>query len=264
MNAALEQLITLQAIDLDLKRLRDQLLEAPRRVAAAESAKKAAEGKVAATQDALAKEDALRRRHESDIADHRNKIGRLKRQLDAATSTQQVAAYEREIAFGDESIAKLEDAELASMELTETLESELATNRLGLESADATLVRTRGNATTLKERNTPSIAALEAERSGLRSALATSDENAPTLATYDRIAKSRGSGVSEAVDHKCSACQMMVRPQRWNDLTGREHANDLYTCETCGRLLFWDPRRDAPGSWPPGERLAQAHAAQTA
>ena len=261
MNAALEQLVTLQAIDLDLKRLREQLAEAPRRVAAAEAAKKVAEAKVAGLQDAHAREEALRRRQESDVADHRTKISRLRKQLDAATSTQQVAAYEREIAFGDESIAKLEDAELESMERTESLDGELAAAKQSLSGADATVVRARGNASTLKERNTPAIAALESERVALRSTLSASEDGSAPLAIYDRVTKVRGSGVSEAVDHKCSACQMMVRPQRWNDLTGREHADDIYTCETCARLLFWDPRRDAPGPWAPGERLAQANAA---
>jgi hypothetical protein len=55
---------------------------------------------------------------------------------------------------------------------------------------------------------------------------------------------------------------MMVRPQRWNDLTDRdpnsEYANTLFTCETCGRILFYDPRQDAPIRWAPGEKLAAA------
>ena len=261
MNPSLEQLITLQAIDLELKRLRDQLVEAPRRVAAADAAKKQAASALAATQASLTKEEALRRAHESSIADHRNKIARLTRQLDIATSTQQVSAYEHEITFGESSISKLEDEELASMERAENLDVELALRKMALEAAEAALERARANSATLTERNTPAIASLDAERKVLRSQLEASDEGAAPLATYDRVAKSKGSGISEAVDHKCSACQMLVRPQRWNDLTGREHANDLYTCETCGRLLFWDPRRDTPGAWAPGERLAQAKAA---
>ena len=55
---------------------------------------------------------------------------------------------------------------------------------------------------------------------------------------------------------------MMIRSQRWNDLTDRdpnsEYANTIFTCETCGRLLFYDPRTDAPVRWAPGEKLAAA------
>jgi hypothetical protein len=51
---------------------------------------------------------------------------------------------------------------------------------------------------------------------------------------------------------------MMVRPQRWNDLTARDNDEQLFTCETCGRILFYDPRRDVPGAWAAGERLTGA------
>ena len=39
---------------------------------------------------------------------------------------------------------------------------------------------------------------------------------------------------------------MLVRPQRWNDLRERSNDEAMFTCETCGRLLYWDPARDAP------------------
>ncbi len=53
---------------------------------------------------------------------------------------------------------------------------------------------------------------------------------------------------------------MLLRPQRWNDLTGRDHEDTLFTCETCGRLLFYDPRRNNPTPWPPGDRLKSSQA----
>jgi hypothetical protein len=55
---------------------------------------------------------------------------------------------------------------------------------------------------------------------------------------------------------------MMVRPQRWNDLTNRdaasEFADTIFSCETCGRMLFYNPRRDAPVAFPAGDRLTSA------
>ena len=66
------------------------------------------------------------------------------------------------------------------------------------------------------------------------------------LSTYDRIAKAKGTAVAEALNQKCMACQMMVRPQRWNDLRDRNNEETMMTCESCGRLLYYDPARDAP------------------
>src|SRR6185312_17278882 len=85
------------------------------------------------------------------------------------------------------------------------------------------------------------LAAVERQRAAVRMEIG---EDA--LSMYDRIAKSKGTAVSEAAGQKCSACQMMLRPQRWNDLRDRGNSETMMTCESCGRLLYYDPARDAP------------------
>jgi hypothetical protein len=90
------------------------------------------------------------------------------------------------------------------------------------------------------------LAAVEAERVAERAEIAKTDSGETALSTYDRIAKAKGTAVSEAINQKCSACQMMVRPQKWNDLRDRDHDDEMMTCESCGRLLYYDPARDAP------------------
>lgn len=253
MNADLEHLIVLQAQDLELARLRAEQADAPRRVAAAEAAFKAAEAALAATRASLTKEESLRRRQELDTDTHRGKITRLRRQMDGATSAAQINALEHEITFAESAIRTLEDEELNSLERTEQLESTQSTQTTALENARSALDAERLRAADTLDRTRASITGIQSERSALRAQIAETP-----LAQYDRIAKAKGSALSEALDHKCSACQMMVRPQRWNDLTGRDHDDQIFTCETCGRMLFWDPRRDAPRSWPPGQRLAEA------
>ncbi len=43
---------------------------------------------------------------------------------------------------------------------------------------------------------------------------------------------------------------MMLRPQRWNEIRDNSPdsptANTIPTCESCGRMLYYDPARDAP------------------
>jgi predicted nucleic acid-binding Zn-ribbon protein len=262
MNADLESLVILQSHDLELKRLREERSDAPRRIAAAESARASAESSLAAAKAALAKEETLRRSHEVDIAAHRAKMARLTKQMETATSAAQITALEHEISFANTAISALEDEELASLERTDTHEAARALHAAQLANLTEALgaERTRGLVTV--RRTDAAITALEAQRATLRAAIeAASPDATPTgaalLSTYDRVAKAKGTALSEAVNHKCSACQMLVRPQRWNDLTDRDphspHAATIFTCETCGRLLYYDPRRDAPTPWPPAK-----------
>lgn len=251
MNATLDQLVTLQAIDLELKHARAELAEAPKRVARAELALKHAEAALAAAKKSLSTEEALRRSQESDIADRRGKIARLQKQMESATSAAQITAYEHEITFAQEAIVKLEDEELASMSRTEVAEVEEAAATTLVANTTASLTAERTRAADTLTRNTAFVETHEAERTALRAQIEES-----SLSVYDRISKGKGTGISEALDHKCSACQMVVRPQRWNDLTGRDFLESIYNCESCGRMLFYDPRRDAPGPWPAGDRLA--------
>ena len=258
MNADLEHLIILQAQDLELRRLRAELADAPIQVAAAQTARALAEVALAEANRALAKEETLRRSQELEVKDRQGKISRLRKQMETATSAAQITALEHEITFSEQTIAKLEDDELASLERTDQHDLARSKATLTLEVTTATLAAARVRAADIAARNTAAIASVETERAATRALI---DE--ARLSVYDRIAKAKGTGLSEAVDHKCAACQMMVRPQRWNDLTDRdpnsEYANTIFTCETCGRMLFYDPRRDAPIRWAPGEKLAAAN-----
>jgi predicted nucleic acid-binding Zn-ribbon protein len=245
MNPDLEHLIHLQAHDLELKRLRAELADAPVRVSAAQTARAKAEVALTANKNSLAKELVLRNSQETEAATQRNKIARLRKQMESATSAAQISALEHEITFAEQAISRLEDEELASLERTEQLEAQQTALTDQLAATTSALEATRARAAEVTQHNTAAIADIEAKRSALRPLIS---EN--ILSNYDRIAKAKGTAVSEAVDHKCAACQMMVRPQRWNDLTDRDpnsqFANTIFNCETCGRMLFYDPRRDAP------------------
>jgi len=257
MNADLEHLIILQAQDLELRRLRAELADAPIQVTAAQTARARAEVALAEANKSLLKEETLRRSQELDVKDRQGKISRLRKQMETATSAAQIAALEHEISFSEQTIATLEDEELASLERTDAFDLARGKATLTLEVTTATLAAARVRAADIATRNTATIAGIETERAALRAQI---DE--ARLSVYDRISKAKGTGVSQAIDHKCAACQMMVRPQRWNDLTDRdpnsEYANTIFTCETCGRILFYDPRQDAPIRWAPGEKLAAA------
>jgi predicted nucleic acid-binding Zn-ribbon protein len=232
--------MTLQKYDLEAKRLRDEMAALPKLVAQLEIRAKATVGQRAVVIDLIAKEELLRRRQESDVKDHQVKIAKIRKQLDNATDTKQVTAFEHEIQFAQSAINKLEDEELESMERTEQLEAQRKLADDAVAAAEAKFAGERERAIGTIAKDKTELAALEATRVEHRKTIG---EDA--LSTYDRIAKSKGTGIAEVWMQKCTACQMMQRPQRWNDLRDRDN-NELFTCESCGRLLWYDPARDSP------------------
>ena len=241
MHPDLAKLVVLQGYDVEAKRLRDEMVALPKLVASLEAKLKAVEGQRAVVIDLSAKEEALRRRQESDVKDHQGKIAKVRKQLDQATTTVQVTAFEHEIAFAQGEISKLEDAELESMERSEALAAQKMLADEAVESAQKILEREKIRAAETIAADKTALAAVEAQRTDLRPQI---DEDA--LSMYDRIAKGKGTAVSEGINQKCTACQMMIRPQKWNDLRDRDNDNTMMTCESCGRLLYYDPARDAP------------------
>ena len=148
MNPDLEHLIVLQSQDLELRRLRQELIDAPIRVAAAQTARAKAEVALTNTKASLLKEEVLRRSQQTDVKDRQGKIARLRKQMETATSAAQIAALEHEINFSEQTIAKLEDEELASLERTDKLEISRGEATLLLEVTTATLAASAPNSPT--------------------------------------------------------------------------------------------------------------------
>jgi len=245
MHPDLEKLILLQAQDIEAKRLRDEIAALPKLVSNLDMKAAAAVGQRAVILDLIAKEETLRRRQESDIKDLQQKIARTRTKIDAATTTHMVTALEHELSFAQSEISRIEDAELESLERTEALESQRTLANQAVADSAAILDRERQRAAETIARDKTSLAAVDQVRTTMRAAIA---EDA--LSTYDRIARGKGTAISEALNQKCTACQMMVRPQRWNDLrdnaAGSTSSQTMMTCENCGRLLYYDPARDTP------------------
>ena len=60
-----------------------------------------------------------------------------------------------------------------------------------------------------------------------------------TYSAYERIRKKKnGLAAVEAVEGRCSACQIALRPQFYQDL---RKGDQLMLCESCGRILYYNP-----------------------
>ena len=241
MQPHIEHLVKLQEVDLERARITQAARALPAEVAQAAAELAAAERRAGEASSALTREDSLRTKLDREIASHRQKVARFRTQLDSVTTPAQAEAIEHEIRFSSSEAERLENEEFASLERTELQEAALATARAQVESLAGALDKIRARAAQRQKEYAAELATLAAEREALRPLI---DEE--YLVRYDRLSVSKGSGLARAENQQCTACRMGVRPQTWNQL--RE--GELLTCDSCSRLLYWDPAM-APAPKPP-------------
>jgi len=80
--------------------------------------------------------------------------------------------------------------------------------------------------------------------------------DADLLRHYERVAKFRGTGISEAFDHKCTTCQVMLRPQTYNEVRTGQHA---VVCASCQRILYFNPAHALAANRPGAARPRRHH-----
>jgi uncharacterized protein len=233
MNPDLEKLIALQAADREIERLNEEIALLPRRVAAIESKLAETRAQVERAKTAIAATQKDRKKLESEIQDHQQKISKYRDQSLSVKTNEQYKALLQEITFAEHAIRACEDKILDGMLAVETQEKTLKAAEIELKQETAEIEKEKAEARARTEEDQKQSGDWQTQRSRLRSEI-----SSDVVPYYDRVVKLRKSGISEVRDGKCAACNVMLRPQTFNEV----RANDrVIACDSCGRILYYAP-----------------------
>jgi len=229
----IENLLRLQDADKEIARLHEEIAELPRRVAAIEQKLAGTKAQLEKAQAAIKADEGARRKHETAITDLRGKISKYRDQsLDVKTNDQYKALL-HEIQFSEKEIAATEDKILEIMVNADARDKEVKAAQAELKAETAEIEKEKADARQRTAEDEKQLAEWRAKRDQMRSGV-----DGDLLRHYERVSKFRGTGISEVREHKCMACQVMLRPQTYNDVrTGQQ----TVVCESCQRILYFNP-----------------------
>lgn len=180
----------------------------------------------------LARNQKERRELEGEIQVVQAKISKHKDQLYQVKTNEQYRAMLKEIEGEEGNIRKLEDQLLEKMIEAEQLEKQIQEAVARLEGEKARVVAETERLKSLRQADLEERARLQGRRNELDIAVSEAVRE-----LYERVRKARrGVALAEVREGFCTACNVRLRPQVYNEV--RTHQS-LLTCENCDRILYY-------------------------
>ena len=247
----IENLLRLQEADKEIHRLQEEIAELPRRVAAIEQKLAGTKAQLEKTQSAIKADEAARRKYDTAISDLRGKISKYRDQSLEVKTNEQYKALLHEIQFAEKDIAATEDKILELMVNADVREKEVKAAQAELKAETAEIEKEKADARRRTAEDEKQLAEWHARRDQIRAGI--SDD---LLRRYERVLKFRGTGIAEALDHKCVGCQVMLRPQTYNDVRAGQQ---VVFCDSCQRVLYFNPANEVKAVEPEHKRPRRHH-----
>ena len=234
MNALIQKLIELQALELRAAELRQQIDSFPERLLQIEQGVKAAHDAVAKAKQRVLDLHKDRKKLELDVEDWRGKIKKYKDQLYQVKSNEAYRALQEEIRNAEAEMGRAEDRLLEEMVGGEDAEREV-------KRAESALKETEAAGATEREKVTAEKAIVEKDFAEVDAAAKERLAQLPTelVDHYKRIARRHGGvAVAEVRDEACSMCSVRIRPHVVQ-LLRQSGEDEIFHCETCTRILYY-------------------------
>lgn len=227
-----QHLNELQQFDREILRLKEEIADFPKRIAKIEQRLAGTKAHLENAKAAVKVDEAARRKLETAIQDLRQKISKYRDQSLEVKTNDQYKALMHEIQFAEQDIQGNEDKILELMVNAEVREKDVQAAEARLKAEMAEIEKEKLDARKRTAEDEKQLAEWNAKRDVARGGV-----NPDMLRHYDRVLKFRGTGLAEVRDQKCMGCQVMLRPQTYNEV----RSGQMVVCESCQRILYFDP-----------------------
>jgi len=231
----IERLLELQIADQEIRLLHDEIAALPKRVAVIEQKLAGTKTQLEKARAAAKADEANRKKFEAAILDLQGKISKYRDQSLDVKTNEQYRALLSEIQFAEQEIRINEDRILEVMVNAEGREKQVKAAEAELKAETAEIEEEKEDARRVTAEDREKLGGWNVKRDSLRREI-----SEDVLRRYDRVLKFRGSGLAEVRDQKCMGCQVMLRPQIYNEVRGEQ----LIYCDSCQRILYFDPANE--------------------
>lgn len=233
MDAHLQRLQELQALDTRIAGLERKLEGIPLRIEALRSAYQQAKAVVDTLRGRLETIRKDIRAKEKDLDFQGAQRAKCEAKLYEVKTNKEYSAVLAEIETLKIEKGRIEEEILGLMETQERVAREIG-------EAEQRLRGQEEEVTTQEAAATKELHALEADLAGVRGEREGSARDIPRdlLGQYSRLLKGR-SGLAVALvgpSGTCGGCRMSLTPQRFQEV---RQSTQIFTCESCGRILYY-------------------------
>src|ERR1700690_461658 len=232
----IEKLLELQVADKEIRKLQEEVAALPKRVALIEQRLAGTKAHLEKVRVAAKADEANRKKFEANIKDLQTKISKYRDQSLDVKTNEQYKALQHEIQFAEQEIRLNEDRILEVMVNVDARDKEVKAAEAELKAETAEIEKEKEDARKVTAEDQKKLAEWNAKRSALRTGI-----SEDVLRQYERVAKFRGSGLAEVRDQKCMGCQVMLRPQTYNEMRNGEK---VMICESCSRVYYFNPANE--------------------
>jgi uncharacterized protein len=237
LNEYLDQLVALQAIDLEIDKIENAVKTEQSALDKQVSALALREAVIEELQEKISGLQKENRTLEGETADRMDRVRERQSKMMQVQTGREQAALLKEIEEAKRSVKENEEKILAIMESVEKLTTQIIEEK-NLLKGEKVLVAEK------TERVRASIEAINKGKKDIEKKRATcaAKIKAGVLRKYDTLRQRRsGLAVINVLDGVCQGCFMAIPPQKFNLLL---RGNQMFDCPTCQRLIYYVPPTD--------------------